>query len=81
MPNPILPSSQYIDFVVCANCGTEAFSWMAEVFACPACGGWEYVEPHELVKLEERVDRELQSPSEAVEGKKKRKRERSPGDC
>ena len=75
------PSSQYIDFVVCAICGTEAFSRMAEVFACPSCGGWEYVKLDELVELEECVDRELQSPSQTVEGKKKRKGERSPGDC
>lgn len=27
-----------IHSTVCAHCGTEAFSWLADVFACPECG-------------------------------------------
>lgn len=35
----------HIDYLICSECGTEAFAWMAEIFACPACGQEEYVRP------------------------------------
>jgi hypothetical protein len=34
-----------VDYMVCSGCEDEAFTWMAEVFPCPNCGGTEYVDP------------------------------------
>ena len=34
-----------VDYMVCSDCQTETFTWMAEVFACPTCGGNKYVFP------------------------------------
>jgi hypothetical protein len=31
-----------IDYTICGTCKTEVFTWMAEVFACPACGNEDY---------------------------------------
>lgn len=30
--------------VVCKACGIAAFTWMAEVFACPMCGACSYLD-------------------------------------
>jgi len=34
-----------IDYMICNDCQSEAFAWMAEIFACPTCGGDQYVHP------------------------------------
>lgn len=34
-----------IDYMICNTCHAEAFTWMAETFDCPACGGSEHVFP------------------------------------
>jgi hypothetical protein len=34
-----------IDYMVCGGCKAEAFTWMAEVFACPTCGDMNYKFP------------------------------------
>ncbi|KAF2846108.1 hypothetical protein T440DRAFT_482829 [Plenodomus tracheiphilus IPT5] len=34
-----------VDTMTCASCGAAAFAWMAEVFACPVCGGEDYLFP------------------------------------
>jgi hypothetical protein len=35
--------SSNINSVTCANCQTEAFAWVAEIFVCPVCGSHEYI--------------------------------------
>jgi predicted RNA-binding Zn-ribbon protein involved in translation (DUF1610 family) len=62
-----------IETIICANCQTKVFAWLADVFACPECGhnfhesnnGKEDQEMYDdedsdastLVEEEERVDR------------------------
>jgi hypothetical protein len=46
-----------INYMICTMCNTEAFTWMAEVFACFYCGSTEYKFPMvagTLTKGEER---------------------------
>jgi predicted RNA-binding Zn-ribbon protein involved in translation (DUF1610 family) len=33
----------HTDSMICADCQTEAFAWMADIFACPVCGSNEYI--------------------------------------
>jgi hypothetical protein len=37
--------SSIVDYMVCSGCDDEAFTWMAEIFCCPNCGGTQYVDP------------------------------------
>lgn len=34
-----------VAYMICHTCYAEAFSWMAAAFACPFCGGTEYMFP------------------------------------
>jgi predicted RNA-binding Zn-ribbon protein involved in translation (DUF1610 family) len=37
--------SSRVDYMVCSGCDDAAFTWMAQIFSCPNCGGTEYVDP------------------------------------
>jgi hypothetical protein len=45
-----------IEYLVCSDCGDEAFTWMAGIFACPTCGGEAYVYPDFENTHEHRAD-------------------------
>jgi predicted RNA-binding Zn-ribbon protein involved in translation (DUF1610 family) len=47
-----------LDYATCNGCSTEAFVWMTEAFACPECGGEEYVYTIESDGCESEVDGE-----------------------
>ncbi|KAJ4992838.1 hypothetical protein SVAN01_01542 [Stagonosporopsis vannaccii] len=34
-----------VNTMVCTACGAESFAWLAEVFACPICGNFEFAVP------------------------------------
>ncbi|KAF2703855.1 hypothetical protein K504DRAFT_507766 [Pleomassaria siparia CBS 279.74] len=42
--DPPLATRHCPEYLICADCGTEAFAWIAEIFACPVCNGCDYVE-------------------------------------
>jgi hypothetical protein len=45
-----------IEYMICSDCDNEAFTWMAEIFACPNCGGEAYVYPDFEDTHEHRAD-------------------------
>ncbi|KAF2030891.1 hypothetical protein EK21DRAFT_64653, partial [Setomelanomma holmii] len=32
-----------VDYMICTTCSAEAFTWLAETFACQNCGEKEYI--------------------------------------
>jgi hypothetical protein len=34
-----------VEHMICDNCTTEAFAWIAEIFPCPMCGRDKYIYP------------------------------------
>jgi hypothetical protein len=42
-----------VNYLICTNCQTEAFAWMAKVFACPKCGGSDFVFPEHVGESDE----------------------------
>ena len=39
-----------IDHLVCSECGTATFTWLAEIFSCVVCGSESYTLPESTSK-------------------------------
>lgn len=74
-----------VDYMICNNCTTEAFAWIAEIFSCPTCDSDEYVYPEEAVEVLPNSERNYNSARAGRLGTgteemvKKRKRSTSNG--
>lgn len=74
------------DYMVCNNCSTEAFTWIADIFSCSMCDSDEYVYPDEageMLSFKEKYDssgRVGRISTAAGEIVKKRKRSTSDGE-
>jgi hypothetical protein len=66
--------------MICNDCMTEAFAWMAEDFSCPACGSNEYVHPDDVNGMQPMSQKDNGNVSAASSSKRAeiiRKRKRS----
>jgi predicted nucleic acid-binding Zn-ribbon protein len=66
-----------INHMICTNCQTGAFAWMVQVFACPECGGSEFVFPENLDEADpshsaDKKDDGAEAASQTNVGKRKR---------
>ena len=76
--------------MICSSCNTEAFAWMAEVFACPVCGSRKYVFPMFIeADLVQHIEQNILEDGESAPGGMRsedfveqvhRKRKRVPSD-
>jgi hypothetical protein len=69
-----------LNYMTCADCRTEAFAWMAEVFVCPRCGSNKYLFPihidanEDAQRTDDREECSSVSGMQQVRMERKRKR-------
>lgn len=73
-----------LNFIKCTYCGTQAFEWMAEAFACPTCGWNKYVFPmfaaDDIEKRNEETEAKVNQGTNFESDGTMRKRKRPPHD-